>query len=70
MFYYVKPIRRDLDPEACVIHIGTYDQTTDKTPDEICSEILRLIKEFKNDSKIVVSNIVPRVETYNRKLKK
>ena len=31
MFYYVKPIRRDLDPEAYVIHIGTYDLTADKT---------------------------------------
>ena len=31
MFHYVKPIRRDLDPEAYVIHIGTYDLTTDKT---------------------------------------
>ena len=47
MFDYVKPIRRDLDPEAYVIHIGTYDLTTDKTPHEICSEILRLIKEFQ-----------------------
>ena len=44
MFDYVKSIQGDLDPEAYVIHSGTYDLTTDKTPDEICSEILRLIK--------------------------
>ena len=54
-----------------MIHIGTYDLTTGKAPDEICSEILKLIKEFKTDkNKIVVSNIVPRVDTHNTKLKK
>ena len=35
-FGYVKPIQRDLYPEAYVIHIGTYVITTDKIPDEIC----------------------------------
>ena len=35
IFDYVNPIERDLDPEAYVIHIGTNDLTTDKTPDEI-----------------------------------
>ena len=38
-----------LNPEACMIHIGIYHLTIDKTPDEICSEILRLIKELKTD---------------------
>ena len=57
MLDYVKPIQRDLDPEACLIHIGTNNLTAYKTPDEI-SEILRLIKEFKTDmNKIVVSTI-------------
>ena len=32
-----------------VIHIGTNDLGTDQTPDEICSEILRLVKELKTD---------------------
>ena len=41
------PIQRDIDPEANVIHIGTNDLLADKTPDEICSEILQLIKGFK-----------------------
>ena len=68
MLDYVKPIKRELDPEAYVIHIGTNDLGTDKTPDEIFSEILRLIKEFKTDkSKIVVSTIVPRGDAYNTK---
>ena len=70
MFDYVKPIQRDLDAEAYMIHIGTYNLTTDKAPNEICSEILRLIKELKTDkNEIVVSNIVPRVDTGNAKLK-
>ena len=40
MLDYVKPIERDFDPEVYVIHICTNDLTTDKTPDEIFSEIL------------------------------
>ena len=71
MFDYVKPIQRDLDPEAYVIHIGTKDLTTDETPDEICSEILPLIKELKTDkNKIVVSTIFPRGDAYNTKVEK
>ena len=58
MLDYVKPIQRELDPEAYVIHIGIKDLTTDKTPDEIFSEILRLIKELKRyKNKTVVSAI-------------
>ena len=36
MFDYVKPIQRDLDPDAYVIHIGKNNLTTDKTPYKIC----------------------------------
>ena len=31
---YVKPIRRDFDPDAYILYIRTNDQTTDKKPDE------------------------------------
>ena len=66
MLDYVKPIQRDLDREAYVIHIGIKDQTTDKTPDEIFSEILRLIKELKRDkNKTVVSAIATGGDAYN-----
>ena len=68
---YVKPIKRDLDPEPYVIHIGTNNLGSDKTPDEIFSEILRLIKELKTDkNKIVVSTFVPRGDAYNTKAEK
>ena len=51
-----------------MIHIGTNDLGTDKTPDDIFSEILRLVKELKTDkNKIVVSTIVPRGDAYNTK---
>ena len=39
MFDYVKPIQRDFDPDIYILYIGTDDLTTDKKPDEICSEI-------------------------------
>ena len=36
MFDYVKPIQRDFDPDAYVLHIGTDDLTADKKPDMTC----------------------------------
>ena len=30
IFDYVKPIQRDFDPDAYILHIGTNDLTTDK----------------------------------------
>ena len=30
MFDYVKPIQRDFVPDACILHIGTNDLTTEK----------------------------------------
>ena len=51
-----------------MIHIDTNDLGTDKTPDEIFSEMVRLIKELKTDkNNIVVSTIVPRGDAYNTK---
>ena len=50
-----------------MIHIGTNDLTTDKTPDKIFSAILRLIKELKTDKNKIV---VPRGDTYNTKAEK
>ena len=38
-----------LNAKACIVHIGINHLTIDKTPDEICSELLRLIKELKTD---------------------
>ena len=71
MLDYVKPIEKDFDPEVYVIHIGTNDLTTDKTLDEIFSEILCLIKGLKTDkNKIVVSTIVPRGAACNTNAEK
>ena len=53
-----------------MIHIGIKDLTTDKTPNEIFSEILRLIKELKRDkNKTVVSAIATGGDAYNTKEK-
>ena len=71
MFDYVKPIQRDFDPDAYILHIGTNDLTTDKKPDEICSEISRLVKVLKiNKNKIVISAIAPRGDACNTKVEK
>ena len=71
MFDYVKPIQRDFDPDAYILHIGTNDLTTDKKPDEICSEISRLVKVLKtNKNKIVISTIAPKGDACNSKVEK
>ena len=71
MFDYIKPIQRDFDPDAYILHIGTNDLTTDKKPDEICSEISQLIKVLKtNKNKIVISTIVRRGDACNTKVEK
>ena len=71
ILHCVKPIQRDLDTEANVIHIGTNDLTADKTLGEIFSEILRLIKEHITDkNKIDVSTIVPSIDPYNTRAEK
>ena len=71
MFDYVKPIQRDFDPDAYILHIGTNDLTADKKPDEICSEILRIVKVYKtNKNKIVISTIVPSGDACNTKVEK
>ena len=54
----MEPIQRDLDLKAYVIHIGTNDLTADTTPDEICSEILRLIKELKTDKNKIITSFI------------
>ena len=49
MLDYVKLSQRDLDLEKHMKYIGTKSLTTDKTPAEIYSEILRPIKELETD---------------------
>ena len=71
MFDYVKPVQRDFDPDACILHIGTNDLTTDKKPDESCSEISRLVNVLKtNKNKIVISTISLRRDACNTKVEK
>ena len=71
MFDYVKPIQRDFDPDAYILHIGTNDLTTDKKPDETCSEISRHVQVLKtNKNKIVISTIASRGDTCNTKVEK
>ena len=71
MFDYIKPIQRDFDPYTEILHIGTNDLTTNKKPDETCSEISRLVKVYKaKKNKIVISTIVPRGDACNTKVEK
>ena len=71
MFDYVKPILRNFDSDACILHTGINDLTRDKKPGNICSEISWLVKVLKtNKNIIVVSTIVPKGDACNTKVKK
>ena len=65
------PIYRQCQSKNASEKTPFHDQNMPEPPDEIFSEILRLIKELKTDkNKIVVSTIVPRGNTDNTKAEK
>ena len=61
MTHYVKPSINQ-KPDRFVIHIGTNDLKTDKTPSKIVKEIFNLSKSVHMDTKapVIISGIVPR----------
>ena len=50
MFDYVKPIQRDFDPVAYILHIGTNDLTREKNETKSAQKyqvVLRFLKQIK-----------------------
>ena len=53
-----------------VIHVGTYDLSSDKEPKDIANDIMQLANSVKTDvNKVAVSNILLRKDKFNSKAK-
>ena len=60
MLDYIKPTKRDFNPDVYLLHVGTNDQPSTKSLEEISMDILNLANSLKLDNNtVIVSNIVP-----------
>ena len=64
---YVRPSQR-YDPDLFILHTGSNDLNSVKTPEEISEEIIKLALNLKTDkNEIVVSGIIGRKDQHNGK---
>ena len=58
---YIKPTQRDSNPDVYLLHVGTNDLYSNKSPEQISPDILNLANSLKLDNNtVIVSRIVPR----------
>ena len=68
MVDYIKPTQRDFNPDVYLLHVGTNDLSSNKSPEQISLDILNLANSLKLDSNtIIVSSIVPRNDENKKK---
>ena len=62
MLDYIKPTKRDFNPDVYLLHVGTYYYiSSNKSPEKISMDILNLGNSLKLDNNTVIfSSIVPR----------
>ena len=61
MVDYIKPTQRDFNPDVYLLHVGTNDLSSNKSPEQISLDILNLANSLKLDNNtVIVSSIVPR----------
>ena len=57
----LKPTQRDFNPDVYLIHVGTNDLSSNKSPEQIPLDILNLANSLKLDNNtVIVSSIVLR----------
>ena len=57
----LKPTQRDFNPDVYLIHVGTNDLSSNKSPEQIPLDILNLANPLKLDNNtVIVSSIVLR----------
>ena len=57
----LKPTQRDFNPDVYLIHVGTNDLSSNKSPEQIPLDILNLANSLKLDNNtVIVSTIVLR----------
>ena len=69
MVDYIKPAQRDFSPDVYLLHVGTNDLTSNKSPEQISLDMLNLAKSMKLDNNTVsiISSIVPRNDENKKK---
>ena len=68
MLDYIKPTKRDFNPDVYLLHVGTNDLSSNKSPEQIPMDILNLANSLKLDNNtVIVSSIVPRDDENNKK---
>ena len=66
---HVKPVIRNQEPDHIILHTGTNDLLSDKTPVQICNDIVNLavLSKYK-DIKVTISEMVERSDFLNEKV--
>ena len=60
MLDYIKPTQRNFKPDIYLLHVGTNDLFSNKSPEQISLDILYLANSLKLDNNtVIVSSIVP-----------
>ena len=68
MVDYIKPTQRDFNPDVYLLHVGTNDLSSNKSPEQISLDILNLANSLKLDNNtVIVSSIVPRDDENKKK---
>ena len=68
MLDYIKLTKRDFNPDVCLLHVGTNDLSSNKSPEQISMDILNLANSLKLDNNtVIVSSIVPRDDENKKK---
>ena len=69
MVDYIKPTQRDFNPDVYLLHVGTNDLSSNKSPEQISLDILNLANSLKLDNNtVIVSSIVPRDDENKKKV--
>ena len=56
MVDYIKPTQRDFNPDVYLLHVGTNDLSSNKSPEQISLDILNLANSLKLDNNTVKAN--------------
>ena len=60
MVDYIKPTQRDFNPDVYLLHVGTNDLSSNKSPKQISLDILNLAISLKlHNNTVIVSSLVP-----------
>ena len=67
MVDYIKPTQRDFNPDVYLLHVGTNDLSSNKSPEQISLDILNLANSKLDNNTVIVSSIVPRNDENKKK---